>query len=62
MLYNLLLRANAELEVTDKIGAAIKTSVDNAKSGDSVRMMTRVPHNDTIMCSRRGQMTFTFVL
>jgi len=51
MMYNLLLRANAELEVTDKIGAAIKNSVDNAKNGDSVRADIHLYHTTMGHCA-----------
>jgi hypothetical protein len=37
LLYNLLLKANAKLEVTDKVGDAIATSIEKAKTGASVR-------------------------
>ncbi len=36
LLYNLILKANIELGVTDKVGASLKDAIDNAKAGESV--------------------------
>ena len=43
LLWNLLLRANAELEVTDKVSVALNEAVDKAKAGGSVRFQCSLP-------------------
>jgi len=42
MLYNLALKTNADLEITDKISASITKSIESAKSGESGETVEKI--------------------